>query len=84
MDETAVELTATEFRLLLALVDQPGHVHSYGALLSSVWGPEYTDDIDFLRVYVWRLRKKIEPDPNKPQWLINERGFGYRFVARRR
>ena len=75
-----VELTPTEFKLLLALAAKPGHVHTYDALLTSVWGPEYADDIDFLRVYVWRLRKKLEADSERPHWIRTERGFGYRFA----
>lgn len=76
-----IELTPTEFRLLVALAGAPNRVHSYGDLLQSVWGPEYSDDIDFLRVYVWRLRKKLEANPSQPRWLSTERGFGYRFVS---
>ena len=79
----AVELTPTEFRLLIALANKPGIVHTFEALLTTVWGPEYADDIDFLRVYVWRLRKKIEPDSERPRWILTERGFGYRFAEAR-
>ena len=75
-----VELSPTEFRLLVALAEAPGRVHAYAALLSRVWGSEYMDDIDFLRVYVWRLRKKLEKDPDKPVRILTERGFGYRFA----
>jgi two-component system KDP operon response regulator KdpE len=75
-----VDLTPTEFRLLVALAAQPGQVQTFEALLSSVWGPEYADDIDFLRVYVWRLRKKLELDSEAPRWILTERGFGYRFA----
>jgi two-component system KDP operon response regulator KdpE len=75
-----VDLTPTEFRLLVTLAGQPGRVQTFATLLAEVWGPEYTDDIDFLRVYVWRLRKKLEPDADKPRWLLTERGFGYRFA----
>ncbi len=75
-----VELSPTEFRLLVALAEAPGRVHTYGTLLSRVWGQEYVDDIDFLRVYIWRLRKKLEKDPDKPARILTERGFGYRFV----
>lgn len=78
-----IELTPTEFRLLLALAAHPGQVQTYGSLLSSIWGPEYAGDIDFLRVYVWRLRKKLEEDPGNPRWLLNARGFGYRFSGAR-
>jgi DNA-binding response OmpR family regulator len=80
-DGEAIDLTPTEFRLLVALAAEPNRVHSHSALLASVWGPEYVDDIDFLRVYMWRLRKKIEADPAAPHWLLTERGFGYRFAA---
>jgi two-component system KDP operon response regulator KdpE len=79
-----VELTPTEFRLLLTLASAPDRVHSYVELLQSVWGPEYTDDIDFLRVYIWRLRKKLEKTPDRPRWLSTERGFGYRFMSHNR
>ncbi len=75
-----VELSPTEFRLLVALAEAPGRVHAYAALLSRVCGSEYVDDIDFLRVYVWRLRKKLEKDPDKPVRILTERGFGYRFA----
>ncbi|MGE0056915.1 MAG: response regulator transcription factor [Dehalococcoidia bacterium] len=76
-----VDLTPTEFRLLVALAAAPDRLHAYAELLQSVWGPEYVDDIDFLRVYVWRLRKKLETNPSQPRWLSTERGFGYRFVG---
>ena len=75
-----VELSPTEFRLLVALAESPGSVHRYATLLSQVWGPEYVDDIDFLRVYIRRLRKKLERNPDKPTRILTERGFGYRFV----
>jgi two-component system KDP operon response regulator KdpE len=79
-----LELTPTEFRLLVALAEHPGQVQPFETLLSRVWGPEYADDIDFLRVYVWRLRKKLEPDEEKPRWILTERGFGYRFAEVRK
>jgi two-component system KDP operon response regulator KdpE len=75
-----VELSPTEFRLLVALAEAPGRVHPYAALLSRVWGTEYVDDVDFLRIYIWRLRKKLEKDTEKPSRILTERGFGYRFV----
>jgi two-component system KDP operon response regulator KdpE len=79
LEGTAVALTPTEFRLLAALAAAPDRVHSYVSLLTEVWGPEYADDLDFLRVYVWRLRKKLESDSENPRWISTERGFGYRF-----
>jgi two-component system KDP operon response regulator KdpE len=80
-DGRTIELTPTEFKLLVALAGAPDRVHSYSMLLSTIWGPEYLDDVDFLRVYVWRLRKKLEPDPGNPRWLLTRRGFGYRFAG---
>lgn len=77
-----VELSPTEFRLLVSLAEAPGRVHDYAWLLTAVWGDEYVNDIDFLRVYIWRLRKKLEEDPEHPSRIVTERGFGYRFVAR--
>jgi DNA-binding response OmpR family regulator len=77
----AVELTPTEFRLLTTLAGAPNRLHTHAELLQSIWGPEYADDIDFLRVYVWRLRKKLEAAPEAPHWLSTERGFGYRFIS---
>ncbi|MDZ7726941.1 MAG: winged helix-turn-helix domain-containing protein [Dehalococcoidia bacterium] len=76
-----VDLTPTEYRLLVALAEAPDRVHSYPNLLTRVWGAEYVDDVDFLRVYVWRLRKKLEPQPETPRWIVTERGFGYRFSS---
>ena len=81
--DTAINLTPTEFRLLATLAQAPHRVHTYAALLAHVWGPEYVDDVDFLRVYVWRLRKKLEADPENPRWILTERGFGYRFAEAR-
>ena len=75
-----VDLSPTEFRLLVALAEAPGRVHEYASLLGRVWGEEYVDDIDFLRVYIWRLRKKLEEVPNDPRRIVTERGFGYRFI----
>jgi two-component system KDP operon response regulator KdpE len=80
----AVELTPTEFRLLSTLAEAPNRLHSHAELLTTVWGAEYADDIDFLRVYIWRLRKKLEVTPNSPRWFATERGFGYRFIRHTR
>jgi len=79
-DRELVKLSPTEFRLLAALAEDPGHVQPSRALLTGVWGAEYVDDVDFLRVYIWRLRKKLEHDPEKPTRIVTERGFGYRLV----
>ena len=74
-----VELTPTEFRLLAYLVENGNRVLTYGQLLQNVWGWEYTDDFDYIRVYVWRLRKKIEQDAKNPRYIRTEHGVGYRF-----
>lgn len=78
-----LELSPTEFRLLVTLAEAPRRVHTYASLLRAVWGPEYSDEIDFLRVYVSRLRRKLEVDPDQPKRIITERGFGYRFVPQK-
>ncbi|MCR4406576.1 MAG: response regulator transcription factor [Anaerolineae bacterium] len=77
----AVELTNTEYRLLYHLVRNAGRPMSHEALLARVWGHEYTDEINYLKVYISRLRAKLEPDPQHPQYILTEYGFGYRFRA---
>jgi two-component system KDP operon response regulator KdpE len=76
-----VELSPTEFRLLVALAEGAGRVQPSASLLRQVWGPEYVDDADFLRIYIWRLRQKLEPDPEQPIRILTERGFGYRLAG---
>jgi two-component system KDP operon response regulator KdpE len=82
-DETPVALTATERHLLFFLVENAGRIVSNARILEAVWGPEYRDDHDYVKLYIWRLRRKIEPDPKRPEYLLTERGVGYRFVAKR-
>ena len=76
-----VELTPTEFNLLVYLMENTGKVLSHVAILQHVWGPEYRQEAEYLRVYIGRLRQKIEPDPANPRYLITERGLGYSFRA---
>jgi len=76
-----LNLTPTEFTLLVALMQRPGAVVSSEDLAREVWGPQYASEIGFVRRYIWHLRQKIEPDPERPRYLHNERGFGYRFQA---
>lgn len=78
--QSPVYLTATEFKLLAHLVRNRGFVVPHRALLAKVWGHEYEDATDYLRVYIRRLREKIEPNPDVPRYLQTERGIGYRFV----
>jgi two-component system KDP operon response regulator KdpE len=76
-----IRLTPTEFSLLAQLVTHAGKVLTHRQLLQRVWGPEYGDEAEYLRVYVQRLRRKIEPEPTAPRYLLTEPGLGYRFAA---
>lgn len=84
VNDEPVKLRPTEYRLLHYFVQNPGRVLTHEQLLSKVWGPEYVDDNQLLRLYVTYLRQKIELDPSKPRYIFNERGVGYRFVDFRR
>jgi two-component system KDP operon response regulator KdpE len=75
----SVELTPTEFNLLVYFMEHTGKVLPHQSLLQHVWGPEYGAESEYLRVYIGRLRQKIEPDPSRPRHLLTERGVGYRF-----
>jgi len=72
-------LTPTEYRLLAYLVQNAGLVLTYRQLLERVWGWEYVGDVDYVRVYIWRLRKKIERNSGEPKYIRTEHGVGYRF-----
>ncbi len=74
-----IALTPTEFKLLVVLMRHPNEVISAEDLVREVWGPQYANEIGFVRRYVWHLRQKVEIDPENPQYVHNERGFGYRF-----
>jgi two-component system KDP operon response regulator KdpE len=74
-----LRLTPTEWRLLDALVRHPGKLVSHRQLITEVWGSVYADDTSSLRLYVNRLRRKLEPDPSRPRYLLTEPGMGYRF-----
>jgi two-component system KDP operon response regulator KdpE len=84
VDGEPVKLRPTEYRLLYHLVQNAGWTMTHEQLLSKVWGPEYVDDNQLLRLYVTYLRQKIEPDPSNPRYIFNERGVGYRFADFRR
>ncbi len=75
-----VSLTRTEWMLLQHLATYPGKVMLNGELLSKVWGPEYRDDLQYLRVWVSRLRKKLEEEPSHPRLIRTFQGIGYMFV----
>jgi len=74
-----VPLTATEYRLLYHLVRNAGQVLTHETLLARVWGREYTDEINYLKVHISRLRAKLEDDPRNPQHILTEHGVGYWF-----
>ncbi len=76
-----IPLTPTEFKLLVTLMKRPGHVLSPEEIVREVWGPQYANEVGYVRRYIWHLRKKIEPDPECPRYIHNERGFGYYFQA---
>jgi two-component system KDP operon response regulator KdpE len=80
VDGKPVSLRPTEYRLLYHLVQNAGWVMPHEVLLSKVWGPEYSDESHYLRLYITYLRQKIEPDPAHPRYILTERGTGYRFV----
>jgi two-component system KDP operon response regulator KdpE len=73
-----VHLTPIEFRLLLELARQPGRVLTHRQLLREIWGPNAVEEVHYLRVHMGALRRKIEADPARPQWLLTETGVGYR------
>jgi two-component system KDP operon response regulator KdpE len=77
---TVVRLTPTEWRLLEVLLRHPGRLVTRETLLTEVWGPQYTSDTGYLRLYLSQLRKKLEPEPSSPRYLVTEAGMGYRFV----
>jgi two-component system KDP operon response regulator KdpE len=74
-----VRLTPTEWRLLEVLVRHPDRLVTREFLLTRVWGPQYTTDTGYLRLYLSQLRKKLEPEPSSPRYLKTESGMGYRF-----
>jgi two-component system, OmpR family, KDP operon response regulator KdpE len=76
-----VELTPTEYKLLYHLIRNAGYVLTHGTLLAKVWGREYVDEVDYLRVYVRRLREKLGDQSEEPRYIRTERGLGYRFLA---
>jgi two-component system KDP operon response regulator KdpE len=75
---TEVHLTPIEFRLLLELARQPGRVLTHRQLLREIWGANAVEEVHYLRVHMGALRRKIEADPARPQWLLTEAGVGYR------
>ncbi len=81
-DGKEVRLTPTEFNLLHYLLTRAGHFVKPGEILSQIWGQEYVDDVDLLRTCIWQLRRKLEPHPAHPRYIVNRPGFGYQFDRR--
>lgn len=77
-----IKLTATEFNLLALLVRNEGKVLTHQYVLRAIWGPGYINQSQYLRVFIAQLRKKIENDQNRPEYLLTESGVGYRFVGK--
>jgi two-component system KDP operon response regulator KdpE len=82
-DGVEVKLTATEFKLLAYLASNAGRVLTHHTILTNVWGPAEADQVEYLRVYMRQLRKKLEEDPRQPQYLLTEPAVGYRFLTER-
>ena len=74
-----LKLTPREFHLLALLVENAGRIMSHQQMLENVWGWEYIDDVDYVRIYISHLRQKIEADPSQPRYIITEPGVGYYF-----
>ncbi|MCX7912578.1 MAG: response regulator transcription factor, partial [Dehalococcoidales bacterium] len=76
-----LKLTPREFQLLALLVGNAGHVLSHRQILEKVWGQEYVDEMDYVRIYVSHLRRKIEPDISRPKYILTEPRVGYYFCT---
>ena len=76
-----VSLTRTEYELLHQLTTNPGKVMTHRELLRHVWGPEYGEETEYLRTFIKQLRRKLEPDPSRPAYILTQPGMGYRLVA---
>jgi two-component system KDP operon response regulator KdpE len=79
VNEEVIKFTATEYNLLTLLIKNDGRVLTHQYILKEIWGPNYSEQTQYLRVFVAQLRKKIEEDPNRPKYIITESGVGYRF-----
>jgi two-component system KDP operon response regulator KdpE len=80
LEGRVARLTPTELELLHYFVTHPNSVLPHDKILQAVWGPDYGDEVEYLRVFVNQLRKKIEPDPARPRYILTEPWLGYRFV----
>jgi DNA-binding response OmpR family regulator len=76
-----IKLTPSEYKLLCQLVRNEGRVLPNQMLLERVWGPEYTAETNYIKVYIQRLREKLDEEPGNPRMILSERGIGYKFVS---
>ncbi|HLF28644.1 MAG TPA: response regulator transcription factor [Anaerolineae bacterium] len=83
VDGQAIDLTPMEFKLLACLVKNEDKVVSHAYLLTQVWGQTYANERQYLKLYIWYLRQKLEADPARPQLIVTERGVGYRLARTR-
>jgi two-component system KDP operon response regulator KdpE len=81
VDGAAVRLSPKQYRLLQILVSNAGKVITHSHLLAQIWGPAYRDDVQYLRVFVRKLRHRIEANPSRPRYLLTELGVGYRLCT---
>ena len=81
-NDQLVKLTSTEYNLLAILIRNEGKVLTHQYLLRAIWGPGFINQSQYLRVFIAQLRKKIETDPNRPEYLLTESGVGYRFMSK--
>jgi two-component system KDP operon response regulator KdpE len=81
VDGRQVDLSPLEYRILTCLLDNVDRTLTHRSLLTQVWGWEYMDETDYLKVYIHHLRQKIEKNPRKPRYILTERGLGYRFQS---
>jgi len=77
-----IKLTSTEYNLLSILIKNEGKVLTHQYLLRAIWGPGFINQSQYLRVFIAQVRKKIETDPNRPEYLLTESGVGYRFISK--
>lgn len=82
VDDQEIKLTPTEYDILKNLAFHAGKVLTHRQLLRTIWGVEYQEETHYLRVFIGQLRRKIEPDPTRPRYILTEPGVGYRFMDR--
>ncbi|HEV2174374.1 MAG TPA: response regulator transcription factor [Nitrospira sp.] len=83
LDQKPVKLTPTEYDLLKYMIEHAGKVLTHRMLLQEVWGQDYVDQAQYLRVFIGQLRKKLEKDPTRPRFILTDPGVGYRFCIER-